>query len=88
LPKVKFTKVIKLEIVKPVGEDWKPVGDRLRRLQEDTSKALNYCMRWYYVEGAKRCEELEKAGEKINKKNVGIIGKSLFDLVWIFEYIQ
>ena len=74
--RTELTKVIRLEIVKPVQEDWSAVGKKLWEIQRITAEALNYCIRKIYLDAAERCEELKRKEEKITKKNLGNIGKS------------
>ncbi|MBU1882278.1 hypothetical protein KKA08_09585, partial [bacterium] len=72
-----ITKVIRLELLKPVNADWKEIGQKLRDLQKLTAQALNYCMRDMYLKAADRYEELIKQDIKPAAKEFkGIIGSS------------
>jgi IS605 OrfB family transposase len=71
-----ITKVIRLEIVKPVQDDWNSVGKKLREIQRITAEALNYCIRKIYLAAAEKHEELKRNGEKITQKALGNVGKS------------
>jgi len=68
----KLTKVIRLEIVKPVNADWKTVGSRLRELQRMTAEALNYCIRRYYLGAAEAYDQIKKSGAKVKVTDLNI----------------
>lgn len=67
-----LTKVIRLEIVKPVNSDWKTVGPRLREVQRMTAEALNFCIRRYYLEAAEKLENLKKERIKPKRSLLGV----------------
>jgi putative transposase len=83
MPANKFTKVIRLEIVKPADDDRKNAGDKLRELQDLTSRALNLCMRNFYVKAAPDVERAKKNGEMITRKTLGLKENDAYD--WVRE---
>jgi putative transposase len=68
----KFTKVIRLEIVKPVNDDWKTVGEQLRQLQGATCQALNLCMRNFYIKAGPAVEQARINDLKVSRQTLGI----------------
>ncbi len=76
----KLTKVIRLEILKPVDTDWNTLGPKLRELQRLTANVLNFCIRNRYIETAVKYEDLIKKEEKVTRGKLEI-SKSLCKLI-------
>lgn|GEM_PF-1608057 len=68
--KNKFTKVIRLEVDKPIGEDWPAFNKKMFELQKVYSDMLNdYCLN-FFAEIKKRIDEVNEQGITLNKKSV------------------